>query len=284
MTRLRRRMLEDMRIRNLSENTQKRYLNRVAAFAKHFGKSPEQMGPEDARAFQLHLIQEKGLSASSLNVTVCALRFLYGATLGHKWDIERIRLARRESKLPIVLSPSEVAQFFRAIRSVKYRAILMTTYAAGLRVSEVSRLKVSDIDSRRMTIRVEQGKCRKDRYVMLSPRLLAVLREYWRSGRPSDWLFPGQGTERPVSPTTVRQVCREARLACGLKKRVTPHTLRHCFATHLLEAGSDLRTIQVLLGHRSPASTARYTHIAVGGVHKTASPLDTLPNLPHTRS
>jgi len=234
MTGLRRRMLEDMRIRNLSENTQKRYLNRVAAFAKHFGKSPEQMGLEDVRAFQLHLIQDKGLSASSLNVTVCALRFLYGVTLGRKCDIERIRLARRESKLPIVLSPTEVAQFFRAIRGVKYRAILMTAYAAGLRVSEVSRLKVSDIDSRRMTIRVEQGKRRKDRYVMLSPRLLAVLREYWRSDRPSDWLFPGKGTDRPVSPTTVRQVCREACLACGLKKRVTPHTLRHCFATHLL--------------------------------------------------
>ena len=281
MTRLRRRMLEDMRIRNLSENTQKRYLSHVAAFAKHFGKSPEQLGLEDVRTYQLYLIQEKSLSASSLNVTVCALRFLYGVTLGRKWDIERIPLSRRERKLPVVLSPSEVAQFFQAIRSVKHRTILMTAYAAGLRVSEVSRLKVSDIDSRRMTIRVEQGKFRKDRYVMLSSKLLDVLRKYWRDARPRNWLFPGRETDRPVSPTTVRQVCREACLACGLAKRVTPHTLRHSFATHLLEAGSDLRTIQVLLGHKSPASTARYTHIAIGGIHKTPSPLDALPNWPH---
>jgi len=278
MSNLRQRMLEDMRIRNLSGNTQKRYLDRVAAFANYFGKSPEQLGPEDVRAYQLYLIQGKRLSASSLNVTVCALRFLYGTTLGRKWEIERIRLPRREKKLPVVLSPDEVAQFFQAIRSVKYRAVLMTAYAAGLRVSEVSRLKVSDIDSRRMAIRVEQGKFRKDRYVMLSPKLLAVLREYWRVYRPKYWLFPGRETNSPISPKTVRQVCREAWPACGLKKRVTPHCLRHSFATHLLEAGRDLRTIQVLLGHKSPASTARYTHIAIGGIHKTPSPLDSLPD------
>lgn len=283
VTPLRQRMLEDMRLRNLSENTQQRYLDRVAAFARHFGRSPEQLGAEEIRVYQLHLIENRGLSSSSVNVTVCALRFLYSVTLGRPCEIERLKHPRREKKLPVVLSGEEVVQFFESIRSIKYRAVLMSAYAGGLRVAEVTRLKVSDIDSRRMVIRIEQGKFRKDRYVMLSPKLLAVLREYWRRYRPSLWLFPGREAGEPVSPTTVRQVCKEAWLTSGLKKRVSPHTLRHCFATHLLEAGTDLRTIQVLLGHKSPASTARYTHVAVNGVYRTESPLETLPAPPDAR-
>jgi len=279
MTKLRRRMLEDMRIRNLSENTQKRYVDRVAAFGRHFGTSPEYLGPKDIRAYQLHLVDEKGISASYLNVTVCALRFLYGVTLKREWEISRIPLARREKRLPVVLSTEESEQFFRAIRSMKYRTILMTAYATGLRVSEVSHLKVSDIDSSRMAIRVEQGKFRKDRYVMLCPTLLSMLRDYWKRYRPTHWLFPGNDSQHPISSGSVRQVCRDASLVCGVQKRITPHTLRHSFATYLLEAGTDLRTIQILLGHKSPASTARYTHIALANISKTPSPLDALPDL-----
>ena len=279
MTPLRQRMLQDMQIRNLSPNTQKRYIDRVADFAKHFGKSPEKLGPEDIRSFQLHLIQERKLSSSTLNVTVCALRFLYRICLHRDWVIERIIYAKREKKLPIVLSPEEVVLFFNAIRGAKYRAILMTIYAAGLRISEAAQLKISDIDSKRMTIRVEQGKGQKDRYVMLSPRLLNILRQYWKLYRPSHWLFPGKSADCPVSPASVRQVCREARLASGLTKEVTPHTLRHSFATHLLEAGTDLRKIQILLGHKSLVSTSRYTHVAIQNIQKTTSPFDNLCGL-----
>jgi integrase/recombinase XerD len=279
MTPLRQRMLEDMKIRNLSANTQKRYVDRVAAFAKHFGKSPDLLGPEDVRAYQVYLTQDKKLSSSTMNVTVCALRFLYQVTLQRWWAIDRINFARTGRKLPIVLSPEEVIQFFQAIRGMKYRAVLITAYAAGLRVSEVTRLKVADIDSKRMAIRVEQGKGQKDRYVMLSPRLLTLLREYWKEYRPSPWLFPGRTPDQPISSASVRQVCLEAGLASGLTKRVTPHILRHSFATHLLEAGTDLRKIQVLLGHRSPTCTARYTHVAIQNIQQTKSPLESLPDI-----
>jgi len=282
MTQLRQRMLEDMQIRNLSKVTQKRYLYRVAAFAKYFRRSPEQLGPEEIRRYQVYLLKDKKLSSSTLNVTVCALRFLYKVTLKRNWDLDRIPHARREKKLPVVLSPEEVVQFFQAVKSVKYRTILVTAYSAGLRVSEVTRLKVRDIDSRRMIIRVEQGKGGKDRYVMLSRKLLDLLREYWKAYRPTYWLFPGGVPHRPASAAAVREVCHKAYLVSGLSKHVTPHTLRHCFATHLLEAGEDLRKIQLLLGHRSLASTARYTHVAVSNIHQTTSPLDSLPG-PITR-
>ena len=277
MTKLRQRMLEDMKIHNLSAHTQKRYTDRVAAFAKYFGRSPELLGPEEIRRYQLYLIQEKQLSASTLTVTVCALRFLYGTTLRRNWSIERIPMPRAERRLPIILSQQEVVQFFQAVHSLKYRAIFMSIYAAGLRVAEVAHLKVSDIDSRRMTIRVEQGKGRKDRFVMLSNRLLKVLRSYWKAARPVNWLFPGKIKEKPISPNTIRHVCAKISKDSKLRKKVTPHVLRHSFATHLLEHGVDLRKIQVLLGHRSAASTALYTHIAVNNVQHTTSPLDSLP-------
>jgi len=277
MTKLRQRMLEDMKICNLSAHTQKRYLDRVAAFAKYFGRSPELLGPEEIRRYQLYLIQEKQLSASTLTVTVCALRFLYGTTLRRDWSIERIPMPRVERKLPIVLSQEEVVHFFQAVHSLKYQAIFRSIYAAGLRVSEVANLKVTDIDSQRMTIRVEQGKGRRDRFVMLSPRLLEILRKYWKAARSSVWLFPGQVKDQPISPTTISMVCRKISLESKLSKRISPHILRHSFATHLLENGVDLRKIQVLLGHRNPASTARYTHIAVHNVQHTCSPLDSLP-------
>jgi len=270
-------MIEDMRIRNLSTSTQRRYVEHVAAFAQYFRKSPHLLGAEQVRAYQLYLLQGKKLSSSSINLAVSALKFLYGVTLRRSWTVERIALSKREKKLPVVLSPAEVAQFLGHVSKLKYRAILVTAYAAGLRVSEVVRLKVSDIDSKRMVIRVEQGKGRKDRYVMLSPKLLALLREYWKACRPDCWLFPGTAG-RHASPESVRVVCKKACLDSGLKKTVTPHTLRHCFATHLLESDVDLRKIQVLLGHRSLSTTARYTHVAVPNVERTQSPLDSLPS------
>ena len=279
MTQLRMRMLQEMQLRNLSQNTQKRYIDRVSAFARHFGKSPEQLGPEDVRSYQLYLLQERKLSSSTLNVTVSALRFFYGVCLKQDWNVERIIYAKREKKLPLVLSSEELVQFFHAVRSKKYRALFMTIYSTGLRVSEATQLKISDVDSKRMTVRVEQGKGNKDRYVMLSPKLLDILRDYWKMYRPDKWLFPGEKADRHMSPTSVRHVCRIASLESGLIKRVTPHTLRHCFATHLLEAGTDLRKIQTLLGHKSLESTALYTHVAMQNVQQTKSPLDSLQNL-----
>ncbi len=277
MTTLRKRMIEDMRIKNLAPSTQKCYVEHVAAFARYFRQSPERLGPEHIRAYQLYLIQKRKLSASSVNIAVAALKFLYGVTLRRPWTIERIVLSKREKKLPIVLSPDETAQFFEHVSGLKYRAVLLTMYAAGLRVSEAVALKVSHIDSRRMVIRVEQGKGRKDRYVMLSLRLLDILREYWKTSRPpKQWLFPGTAG-RHISTAAVQRVCKLARQASGLKKNVTPHSLRHGFATHMLESDVDLRKIQLLLGHRSISSTARYTHVAIGGVAKTRSPLDSLP-------
>jgi len=279
MKELRMRMLQEMQLRNLSQNTQKRYIDRVSDFARHFGKSPEQLGPEDVRSYQLYLIQERKLSSSTLNVAVCALRFLYGVCLKQDWNVERIIYARRERKLPIILSPNEIVQFFQAVKSTKYRVLLMTIYSSGLRVAEVTQLKISDVDSKRMTIRVEQGKGKKDRYVMLSPELLDRLRDYWKMSRSDKWLFTGKSTDSHVSPASVRHVCRIASLESRLIKRVTPHILRHCFATHLLEAGTDLRIIQMLLGHKSPASTALYTHVAMQSIQQTESPMDRLQGL-----
>src|SRR3954453_18724557 len=218
MTPLRRRMIEDMELRNLAPRTVKVYVERVAAFAKHFHKSPELMGPAEIRAYLLHLVQESHVSWSFYNQTVAALRFLYNVTLGRDDLLKRVACPKQPKKLPVVLSPEEVVRFLQAIPGLKHRALLMTAYAAGLRISEVVGLRVDDIDSRRMVIRVRQGKGRKDRYVMLSPRLLAVLRAYWRAARPAHWLFPGQVAGRPVTVGTAHRVCVEASRAAGLGK------------------------------------------------------------------
>lgn len=276
MTPLRKRMIQDMKIRNLSPRTQKRYVQRVAAFARFFGKCPSKLGPSQIRAYQLHMIERK-VSSSHLNVTVSALKFLYRVTLGRKWDVERVAYARREKKLPVVLSEEELLRFFSCVNGMMYRALLMTAFSAGLRVSEVVRLKVADIDSKRMMIRVQEGKGCKDRYVMLSGKLLEILRQYWKRFRPTYWLFPSPCSDKPISAAAVRRACNNAWLLSGLAKKVTPHTLRHTFATLLLESGVNLRVIQVLLGHRSPACTARYTRVETKHIHNTQSPLDSLP-------
>ncbi len=284
MTKLRQRMLDDMRIRNFALTTQDQYLISVAAFAKHFDKSPHELHPEDIRTYQLYLLNEKKLSPSSLNVTVSALRFLYHVTLQRDWDIQVIPYARRPKKLPVVLSRDEVAAFFEVVRNLKYRTVLMTMYAAGLRVSEVTRLKLTDIDSHRMCIRVEQGKGNKDRYVILSKKLLLHLREYWLDYRPRHWLFTDRRKTDHLPISTVQAVCKKAHKELGIKKMVTPHTFRHSFATHLLEAGNDLRTIQILMGHSSLSTTAIYLHVAVPNMKDVQSPLDLLPDPKAVRS
>jgi integrase/recombinase XerD len=277
MTPLRQRMIEDMQLRNLGLHTQRAYLQYVSQFADHFHKSPEMLGPAEIRAFQLHLSRDRQLSASSVGVAVAALRFLYKVTLQRGWNLDDvIPTSRRPQRLPVILSPQEVAGFLDAVGSLKHRVILTVCYAAGLRISEAVRLRPDAINSLRMTIRVEQGKGQKDRYVMLSPKLLDLLRSYWRVARPRNWLFPGDVAGQPITPAAVEDVCRIVRRQGGTAKPVTPHTLRHAFAVHLLEGGADLRTIQLLLGHRSLNTTAKYLRLATSKVCAAASPLDAL--------
>ncbi|HTO45545.1 MAG TPA: site-specific integrase [Burkholderiales bacterium] len=278
MTPLRQRMLHDMQIRNLADNTQKTYLLQVSSFARHFRRSPEVLGPEEIRAWIIHLTNERKLAPASVQLAVGALRFLYRITLRRDWSDEDFPLPKRPLKLPVILSFEEVTRFFESIPSLKQRTVLMTAYAAGLRVSEVVHLKVTDIDSQRMMIRVRQGKGRKDRYVMLSPRLLEILRLYWQDAHPREWLFPGNIPGQPISRQAVGEACALARQRSGITKPVTPHSLRHAFATHLLETGADVRRIQLLMGHRSMATTARYLKLATSTVCATTSPFDLLPH------
>jgi site-specific recombinase XerD len=277
MNPLRHRMIEDMQIRNLAPHTQRAYVQQISQFARHFGKSPELLGPADIRAYQIHLIQDRQLSASSILVAVAAIRFLYKTTLNREWNIEEVvPTCRKPQRLPVVLSRDEVSRFLDAVAMPKHRVILTVCYAAGLRVSEAVRLTPAAIDSQRMVIRVAEGKGRKDRYVMLSARLLHLLRDYWRTTRSKEWLFPGDLPGQPISTDAVAHACRTARCRADIEKPVTPHALRHAFAVHLLEAGADLRTIQLLLGHRSLSTTARYLRLATNKVCATASPLDEL--------
>ena len=280
MTPLRQRMIEDMKLRNLSLRTIETYVMRAAGFARYYGRSPAALGREEVRAYLLHLVQQKKVSWSVYNQTVAALRFLYEVTLNREGVMVRVRCPKQPKKLPTVLSLDETARFFAAILSVKHRAILMTAYAAGLRLSEVVGLRAEDIDSQRMVIRVRQGKGRKDRNVMLSPRLLTLLREYWKAAKPTDWLFPGEVPGNPITDGSVNRICAQAARAAGLGKHVTVHTLRHSFATHLLEGGTNIRTIQMLLGHRNLKTTAIYTHVSPTAVEATQSPLEQLAPLP----
>jgi len=279
MTPLRQRMLEDMGIRNLAENTQASYLQQVSLYARHFHRSPEELGPEQVRSYQVHLTKTRKLAPGSVSIATAALRFLYKVTLKRDWMPDDIPMPKKPFKLPVVLSPEEVAHFLACVDSLKQRTILTTAYAAGLRVSEATHLKVTDIDSQRMMLRVDQGKGRHDRYVMLSPRLLEALRSYWKVVRPKTWLFPGDIPGRPITTDAVELACRKAHRAAGIAKPITPHSLRHAFATHLLEAGTDVRRIQLLLGHRSLATTSRYLKIATSTVCATTSPLDLLPEV-----
>ena len=278
MTSLRQRMTEDMQVRNLALNTQTCYVQQVSLFARHFDKSPEQLGPEDIRAYQVYLTNERKLATGSVLIAVAALRFLYKVSLKKDWTFEDVIPApKKPQKLPVIPSPEEVVRFLGSVRSPRNRAILTSCYAAGLRISECIHLKATDIDSQRMVIRVDQGKGHKDRYVMLSPKLLETLRSYWKAVRPKDWLFEGDIPGQPINRSSVELACQKACQLPGNRKSITPHSLRHAFAVHLLESGTDVRTIQLLLGHRSLATTARYLRIATSKVCSASSPLDLLP-------
>jgi len=280
MTALRQRMLEDLQIRHYSPTTIRLYLHSVAEFAQHFHKPPDQLGVEHIRQYQLFLIKDKQASQSTCIQLVCALRFLYTHTLNRKIEIERTPFPRRERKLPLILSREEVKALLEAPGKLRDRAILAVLYGSGLRVAEATQLKPRDIDARRNVLWVRQGKGRKDRQTLLPVKLLELLRRYWRAARPGGWLFPNAAGTRPIGPKTVYLACRNAALTAGLSKSVHPHLLRHAFATHLLEAGTNLRTIQILLGHANLETTARYLQVADVAVRSTPSPLDSLDLLP----
>jgi len=275
MSPLRQRMIEDMSIRNLSPETQQSYLYAVARFSRHFNCPPDRLGMEQVRAYQLHLVNQK-YSWTHVNQVACALRFFYGVTLGQKEAAERIVYGREPEKLPPFFTSEELTRFLEAVPGLRNRVALTTSYAAGLRISEVTQLKISSIESARMLIRIENGKGGKDRYAMLSPRLLEVLRCYWRRARPYHWLFPGREPGSHVSKATLQDACRAARRRAKIDKLITAHSLRRSFATHLLESGTDIRTIQVLLGHADLSSTSRYTQVSTTLIANTPSPFDQL--------
>jgi len=280
MSPLRRRMVEDMQIRGLEATTQASYIRAIEVFAGFLGRSPDSATPEELRAWQLHMARTH-VSIPVYNHRITVLRFFFSVTCGRDEMARPLRLRRAPRKLPEVLSPGEVARLLDAAPGpgLKYRAAFSVAYGAGLRASEVVNLKLGDIDSERMIIRVEQGKGRKDRHVMLSPHLLGLLRDYWREARPQGWLFPGQNPINPVTTRQLNRACQTARAAAGLAKRVTPHTLRHSFATQLLEQNTDIRVIQVLLGHARLETTALYTHVATRTIRDVTSPLEAVQRL-----
>lgn len=275
ITPLRQRMIEDMTIRGYTPTTQKNYLRAVADFAEFLGSSPDWAGPEDLRRYQLHLATQ-GVSPATMNGRVSGLRFFFRVTVGRPGIGDQLATVRGESHLPEVLSPEEVALLLHCAGKLKYKCILSIAYGCGLRISEIANLKVSDIDAARMLIRVEQGKGRTDRYVMLAPDLLELLQSWWRFARPMGWLFPGRDPGQPIATRQLDRICKQAAAMAGLEKRVSMHTLRHSFATHLLENKTDIRVIQALLGHRKTDTTARYTRVATKILRSVESPLSLL--------
>lgn len=275
MTPLRQRFIDDLRLRNYAPRTIETYVGRIVAFARHFGRSPELLGPEDVRAFQLHLL-ERRVSWSSFNQAVCALRFLYGTTLGRPEQLPLIPYGKRPKTLPSVLAPQEVLRLLDAAPTPRDRIFLQVAYGCGLRLSELIHLRVSDIDSARMVIHVRQGKGAKDRLVPLSPRLLEELRAYWRRDRPGTWLFPGDKPGQPITGSNMQRRFGQLVKRVGLTKHCSLHTLRHSYATHLLEAGVDLLTLKTLLGHRTLETTSRYLHVNTQRLQQTPSLLDLL--------
>jgi integrase/recombinase XerD len=271
------RMAGDMCVRNLSQRTIDAYTYHVERFARFFDKSLDQLGPEEIRTYQLHLIQERKASWSAFNQAVCSLRFLYRITLPRPWVVQQVPFGKRPKRLPSVLGPEEVSQLLACVPLPKHRTILLTLYAAGLRLSEASHLRVADIHGSRMQIHITNGKGRKERLVPISPRLLHELREYWKADRPANYLFPGKTEDVPLSSATIQKACKLAAALAGIHKPVTPHTLRHSYATGLLEAGVDLLTISRLLGHSSFITTMVYLHVRRPHLNSTPSPLDWLP-------
>ena len=276
---LRRRMIEDMTVRNFAAATQRDYIRGVKTLADFLGRSPATATAEDLRRFQLHLSEQRH-RPPTINSTVSALRFFFKVTVDRPEVTRLLTTVAQPRKMPVVLTPEEVVRFLEAAPGAKYKAAFAVAYGAGLRVSELAALKIADIDSERMMIRVEHGKGGKDRHAMLSPQLLDLLRNWYRLARPRGWLFPGQEPATPISTRQLTRACHAAADVAAINKRVTPHTLRHSFATHLLEQDIDIRVIQVLLGHAKLETTALYTHVAATTIRAVISPLDRLTPLP----
>lgn len=281
MTQLRKRMLEELQRRNYSQATTRSYILAVKQFAEYFGQSPEKLGAKEIRRYQLYLLNEKKLTPGTVGIRMSALRFLYKKTLKRRdLAFDDLVYPKKPKKLPVVLSPEEVARLIETTPHPMHRTILMVLYGTGIRRTEVSLLKVKDIDSQRMVIHIHQGKGSQDRDVPLRPQLLEALREYWRWKKPKDYLFPStaghRGVEQPISDKTVWNICKEAAVRAGIQKKIGPHTLRHSFATHHMEAGTDLRTIQLLLGHAHLEHTAVYLHLSHRHLQTAIDPLDQL--------
>jgi len=275
-------MLDELQRRNYAQNTTRSYIRTVEDFARRFNRPPDRLGPRHVREYQAELFLKRKLSPGSVAVRLAALRFFYSKTLKKSWSFTDTPYPKKNHRLPAILSQEEVARLIQAARTPFHRTLLMTLYATGLRCAELTRLKISDIDSQRMVIHVQGGKGRKDRDVMLSAKLLEELREHWHRlrRRPKVWLFPGNHNHcgnQPIDCKTVWHACHQASQRAGIQKSVHPHTLRHCFATHLLEAGADLRTIQMLLGHHDLKETTVYLHLSQRHLNATPSPLDSLP-------
>jgi integrase/recombinase XerD len=277
MSTLRKQMLADMQLKGLTSKTQNIYLREVRNYAKYFGKSPEELGEEELREYLLYLLNERKLAKGTYRFYYQGLKFLYKHTLKREEVVEKIRCPRGKKKLPVVLDLAEVKTLLSVMENLKHRAILTITYSAGLRISETARLKVSDIDSKRMMVRVQQGKGGKDRYSILSKTALECLRQYWRAYHPTEWLFEGQKEGAHVCISSIPQVFLEAKERAGITKPASPHTLRHSFATHLIEGGTSLHHVQLLLGHRSPTTTTVYLHVSRMNLAQVTSPLDSIP-------
>ena len=277
MSTLREQMLAELQLKGLTPKTQKIYLREVSNYAKYFGKSPEELGEKELKEYLLYLLNERKLAKGTYRFYYQGLKFLYKHTLKREEVVEKIRCPRGKKKLPVVLDLAEVKTLLSVMENLKHRAILMITYSAGLRISETARLKVSDIDSKRMMVRVQQGKGGKDRYTILSKTALECLRQYWRQYRPKEWLFEGQKEGTHVCLSSIRQIFVEAKERAGITKPVSPHTLRHSFATHLIETGTSLHHVQLLLGHRSPTTTTVYLHVSRMNLAQVTSPLDSIP-------
>lgn len=273
---LREQMQRDLQLRGLSARTQEVYLTRLRELARYFKKSPDQLGESEIKEYLLYLLKEKKASDSTVRQYYGALKFFYQITLKRSWVMEKIPYLKTKKRLPVILDRKEIEALFTATDNIKHRAILMIIYSAGLRLGEAANLRIADIDSKRMTIRIQQGKGGKDRYSILSPIALDTLRQYWRNYRPSEWLFEGYGTNNPISDRSIQSIFKAAKKRAGITKPASTHTLRHSFATHLLEAGANLHHIQLLLGHKSPQTTTVYLHVSRLELAQIASPLDSL--------
>jgi site-specific recombinase XerD len=277
MDALREKMMKDLQLKGITPRTQKKYLREVTNLTNYLGKSPEELGEDEVKEYLLHLLEDRKLSRGTYKNYAAGIKFLYKTTLNREEVVEKIRYPKALKKLPVVLDLAEIKSLLSVTENLKHRALLTITYSAGLRISEAASLRVTDIDSKRMMVRVQQGKGGKDRYSILSQTALELLRRYWRQYRPKQWLFEGQKEGTHIGLTAIRNIFLEAKKRAGITKPASPHTLRHSFATHLIEAGTSLHHVQLLLGHRSPTTTTVYLHVSKMNLSKVASPLDSLP-------